>query len=74
MYFILHDKLIFNENIEQEWAYICANVNIDNKLENINVSSNSGTKRTYKDYYTTELKNKVAVRYQKDIEMFGYDF
>ncbi len=78
--FITHrDQLTVNhigklENIEEEWAYICANINIDNKLENINVSSNSGTKRAYKDYYTDELRKKVAERYQKDIEMFGYDF
>ena len=78
--FVTHrDKLIVDrvgklENIEEEWAYLCANINIDNKLENINVSSNSGTKRAYKDYYTDELCDKVAERYQKDIEMFGYDF
>ena len=59
------------ENIEEEWAYLCANVNIDNELGNINVSSNSGA---YKDYYTDELRDKVAERYQKDIETFGYDF
>jgi membrane carboxypeptidase/penicillin-binding protein len=68
------DRIGKLENIEEEWAYICANINIDNKLENINVSSNSGMKRAYKDYYTDEVREKVAERYQKDIEMFGYDF
>lgn len=78
--FVTHrDQLIVDhigklENIDEEWAYICANINIDNKLENINVSSKSGTKRTYKDYYSDELRDKVAQRYQKDIEMFGYDY
>ena len=62
------------ENIDDEWAYICANINIDNKLENINVSSNSGTKRAYKDYYSDELRDQVAERYRKDIEMFEYDY
>lgn len=62
------------ENIDQEWAYLCANINIDNKLENINVSSNSGTKRAYKDYYSDDLRDKVAQRYQKDIEMFEYEY
>ena len=59
------------ENIEQEWAYLCANMNIDNELGNINVSSRSGT---YKDFYTDELRDKVAVRYSTDIDMFGYEY
>ena len=71
---LMVDRIGKLENIEEEWAYICANINIDNKLENINVSSNSGMKRAYKDYYTDEVREKVAERYQKDIEMFGYDF
>jgi glycosyltransferase involved in cell wall biosynthesis len=65
------DRIGKLENIEEEWAYLCANINIDNELGNINVSSTSGT---YKDYYTDDLRAKVAERYQKDIEMFGYDF
>jgi|TARA_Y100000996_G_scaffold391841_1_gene354127 glycosyltransferase involved in cell wall biosynthesis len=78
--FITHRGQVFTnrigklEDIEQEWTYLCANMNIDNELQNINVSSNSGTKRTYKEYYSDELRDKVAQRYQKDIEMFGYDF
>ena len=68
------DRIGKLENIEEEWAWLCANINIQNELQNINVSSNSGTKRAYKDYYSDELRNKVAARYQKDIEMFEYEY
>ena len=68
------DRIGKLENIEEEWAWLCANINIQNELQNINVSSNSGTKRAYSDYYTDELRDKVAERYQKDIGMFGYEY
>lgn len=62
------------ENIDNEWAYICANINIDNKLENINASSKPSAADAYKDYYSDELRDKVAERYRKDIELFEYEF
>ena len=65
------DRIGKLEDIDNEWAYLCANINIDNELGNINVSSNSGA---YQNYYTDELRDKVAERYQKDIELFDYEY
>jgi len=59
------------ENIEREWEYLCANINIKNELQNINVSSNS---TSYKDYYTDDLRDRVAIRYSKDIELLDYEY
>ena len=31
-------------------------------------------KRPYQDYYTDDLRNRIAALYQSDIDAFGYDF
>lgn len=35
---------------------------------------NKSTRKDYKDYYDKELRQKVAILYQKDIERFNYTF
>jgi hypothetical protein len=43
----------------------------DAPLERINWSV---SKRPYQDYYTDDLRNRIAALYQPDIKAFGYNF
>ncbi len=78
------------ENLEEDWKLICTKIGIDylplpqkgfvsavGKTNNPNEKNSSKTqtqKINYKDFYNENLKNIIAARYKKDIELFNYEF
>jgi hypothetical protein len=59
------------ENLDADWATICARIGIPHvALPRKNVS----VKRPYTDYYTPELRDRVAEHWAREIELFGYRF
>jgi len=60
------------ENFEKDLLRITQVIGLDSvQIEKHNVSSG---RLPYKDYYDKRLKDKVARIYQKDINIFSYDF
>lgn len=60
------------ENLREDFNYIKDRLDISVNLKHQNKTSNR--KKDYRDYYTDETREIVANVYQKDIEIFGYDF
>lgn len=59
------------ENLQNDLNEVCQHLN----LEQIKLPHTNKTKRKpYRDYYNNETKKFVAHRFQKTIEMFGYEF
>jgi len=58
------------ETLAGDFAKVCARLKVQAKLPHENVSEH----RDYRTYYTPETREFVAKRFQRDIEMFGYDF
>jgi len=58
------------ENIEQDFNRLCKMLKIENKLEKVNTTNHEN----YKSYYTNETKKIVTKIYEKDIELFKYQF
>jgi len=59
------------ENIESDWKIVADRIGVSDKLPHINKSKQN---KHYTEYYTTELRDLIARRYEKDIELFGYKF
>jgi len=78
--YILVDKIIRFENLENDW-YNLANIINKNNILKYNVNNkicdlNMGVKRNnrhWSEYYTNETKNMIYNIYKKDFEMFGYE-
>lgn len=78
--FILVDKIIRYENLNEEWKNISFIINeknkdynftkISDKLEILNASSTRIGE--VDDYYTEETKNIIYSLYKKDFELFNY--
>ena len=61
------------ENIEKDFTYTCNRLKIKNRpLLKENISKNNPG--TYKNVYTTEMIDKVAALYSRDIKLFNYTF
>jgi hypothetical protein len=58
------------ENIEEDFAKICARIGIDAKLPHLN----SSARTSYRDYYTSASRAVVERHFARDIERFGYEF
>jgi hypothetical protein len=58
------------ERLKKDFDRICARLNLSTKLPHANVSAH----RDYRTYYTPETRDLVAKHFQRDIELFGYDF
>jgi len=58
------------ETLAEDFAKVCAKLKIQATLPHANVSEH----RDYRTYYTPETREFVAKKFQRDIEMFGYDF
>lgn len=66
------DFIGFYENLREDFNYVRNRLDISANLKYQNKTSNR--KIDYRDYYTDETIEIVANVYQKDIEIFGYDF
>ena len=77
------------ENLEEDWKKACAEIGIEHqslnqkgyisatgKTENpAELNSNKKiVKSNYQDFYTNQTRDIIRTRYQKDIELFGYEF
>lgn len=59
------------ETLDADWESICGRIGIPHvALPRKNVS----VKRPYTDYYTPELRDRVARHWAREIELFGYEF
>jgi hypothetical protein len=59
------------ENMEQDFAYICSQLGVENiQLPHVNKTKHDH----YSKYYDQELIDRVVELYIEDIEFFGYDF
>jgi len=58
------------ETLAADFAKVCAKLKLQAELPHANVSEH----RDYRTYYTPETREFVAKKFQRDIEMFGYDF
>jgi hypothetical protein len=64
------DYIIRLENIEEDFKVIQQRFNCFEPLPSKNTSSH----KSYRDYYTTEIKAIVDKYYAKDIAEYGYEF
>lgn len=63
------------ENIEQDFIYITKRLGLDSKLDFCNSSTNKvNSSFLYRDIFDKETQQIVSKFYQKDIELFGYEF
>ena len=58
------------ETIDRDFDYVCGRLGVSAKLERTNRSDH----RSYTEYYTDELRERVAAVYADDIALFGYRF
>jgi hypothetical protein len=58
------------ENLEADFAAICARIGVPASLPRLNVSNT----RPYREFYSGETRELVRRIFAPDIELFGYDF
>ncbi|OIQ66786.1 sulfotransferase family protein [mine drainage metagenome] len=68
---ILTDYIGYFENIEDDFNFIKHRLGINAELKKLNVVNDIND---YRSHYTEAMKEKVARVYEKDIELFKYDF
>jgi hypothetical protein len=66
------DFIGYFEKFQESFDYVCHKIGIQSSLGHLNATQNR--KKDYRDFYTTEIRNIVGQVYQRDIELFGYDF
>jgi Sulfotransferase family len=66
----LVDFVGYYERLHEDFAKVCARLKADAQLRQANSSSH----RDYKTYYTPATRELVAKHFQRDIELFGYEF
>ena len=60
------------ENFEEDLQRVFARVDVHTK--NRSVRNRSSNRKPYTDYYTSDLVDRVAELYSKDVQLFGYRF
>lgn len=58
------------ERLAEDFARVCARIGVKAELPHANISEH----RDYRTYYTPETRELVARQFQRDIELFGYNF
>jgi hypothetical protein len=68
---LLPDYIGRFETLQEDFDRICERVGIPRtRLPHLNSTAH----RLYKDYYDDETREMIAVKYRRDIRVFGYDF
>ena len=63
------------ENIEEDWKYICKRIGIDVPLPHQNTRDwKTEGPTTYRKYYDSESRDKIARIFHEDIHRWGYEF
>jgi len=72
--FILDDYIRY-ESMQADLKRICFILNLEFVTKTLSANSEYRKKRRpYQDYYNEKTKNKVASKFKKDINYFGYEF
>jgi hypothetical protein len=58
------------ERLHEDFSKICERLQLRAELPKANASSH----RDYREYYTPATRELVAKNFQRDIQLFGYDF
>ncbi len=58
------------ENLNEDFKTICSRINIPANLRHLNKSRT----KPYQDYYSQDIKERVAQAFKPDINLFQYDF
>ena len=58
------------ETINRDFDRICKSIGVSAVLPHINASRHE----SYREFYTTKTKTKIAQAFSEDIELFGYEF
>jgi len=62
------------ENLQEDFNHVCRAIGIeDSGLPQLQRTASVGRKR-YKEYYDNETRDIIAGLYEKDIELFGYEY
>lgn len=64
------DRLIRFETLSEDFANVCSQLGIEQKLTRVNESK----RRPYREYYDKELIDLVSRHYAEDVERFQYTF
>jgi hypothetical protein len=64
------DFIGYYERLHEDFENVCSRLNIQAKLPRANTSSH----HDYRTYYTPATRELVATHFQRDLELFGYDF
>jgi hypothetical protein len=67
---LIVDFIGYYERLHKDFAQVCQRLNITAELPHSNASSH----RDYRTYYTPAVRDLVAREFERDIELFGYDF
>jgi hypothetical protein len=67
---LIVDFIGYFERLDEDFAKVCAQLNVKAELPRANTSSH----RDYRTYYTPATRELVATHFQRDLELFGYDF
>lgn len=67
---LIVDFIGYYERLREDFAKVCERLNVKAELPRANTSSH----RDYRTYYTPETRDLVGRYFQKDIELFGYNF
>tara|TARA_B100001964_G_scaffold87320_1_gene98270 strand:+ start:4855 stop:5544 length:690 start_codon:yes stop_codon:yes gene_type:complete len=66
------DFIGYFENLYEDYDYVRHKLNMGGELAHLNKSIK--TSNDYHDYYDSETKEIIRNVYEKDIELFGYEF
>lgn len=68
---LLVDRVLRLETLTGDFNALANEIGLDTNLEQIN---SIARKTHYRNYYTTETKELVSKRFQRDLDYFGYEF
>lgn len=67
---LIVDFIGYFERLQEDFAKVCAQLKVNVQLPQANSSSH----KDYRTYFTPALRDLVAKHFQRDTELFGYDF